>query len=166
MATLREISEEIDDLLNEPYDENDPEAEAEIHRRLNELNMAFDKKIVNIGKVRLEQKSQAKALGEEIARLQKKKKSIEREGKWLDSYALGEMLLQGIDKVQDTLVTISVRKSPPSVKVDNADMVHYEFLIERPPDIDKKGILDYWHKRKIPVPGTRIIDDAKHLRIS
>ena len=170
--TLREINAEIESIVfDTPYDED---SEAEVEARLNELNLAFDEKLENLGQVRLEQKAYIQRLDDEIKRLQVEKRSVERRGAWLDFYAMTEMLKIGIRSFKGKFLKLSIRKSPVSAQVaidpDNgqphvADIDERFWEEEVRYKVLKSDAIRHFKETGEVPEGFTIIDNREHLRI-
>lgn len=79
--------------------------------------------------------------GAAIPGLQTKRKVLENEQKRLKEYTERELSAAGIDKVNTGIGTVSLRNSPPSVKVLDLDRIPKEFLTPQEPKVDKRGLL-------------------------
>ena len=124
-------------------------------------------KAENIGKMVLEYESDVATLDNEISRLSARKKSLATKTDWLKSYLLEQMQNAQIDKIPCDILTISLRKNPPSVIVLNPDEVEQKFrrIIPETYEIDKKSILENFKiSGEIPV-GCDIKTDKKSIVI-
>jgi phage host-nuclease inhibitor protein Gam len=163
---LYQLSEKYQTLLawlnsDEPIDE------ISLKLQLQNVTEQLKDKAENIGKMVLEYESDVTAIDNELARLSARKKSLTTKTDWLKSYLLQEMQTANIDKLPCDLLTISLRKSPPSVVVLNAEAVEDKFIRHIPAtwEVDKRGILDNFKlSGEIPT-GVEIVTDRKSLII-
>lgn len=125
--TLRDISAEIIQLVEELQDVSDTEAAASIIEELDALQIEQAKKLDSIAHVRIEQRADVKAIDDEIKRLQARKRAITAAGQFLDHYVMGELKRQGITRHKGRLANISIRKSPVACEVVDIEAVPDEY---------------------------------------
>ena len=83
------------------------------------------------------------AIDAEIARLQDRKKSMEKEADRVEHWLFENMVKAGISKVECPLFTIALQNNPPSVFIADEDSIPAEFMRQPetpPPAPDKKAI--------------------------
>ena len=171
--TLRSINAEIERLcLETPFEDDD--TEKEIEAELAALNLKFDAKLEAIGHVRIEQKAYVKRLKSEKVRIDKVIAAVENRGKWLDLYAMGEMLRAGIRAFTGKFLKFSVRKSPVSAEVVTNPDTHKPRVKDIDPRfveevvtvrVNKKDAIQHYKNTGEVPEGFTIIDNREHLRI-
>ena len=163
--TLREINTEIVDLTEELVDAEDAAEETAIVEALDALALQREQKLENIAYVRLEQKSDVKAIDAEIKRLQARKKSIENAGVRLDAYVVSEMAQAGIRSHKGKLANLTIAKSPVSCEVIDPDVIPEEFTeIVTETKIKKSDAVRHYKETGEILPGMRFFQN-EHLRI-
>lgn len=128
--TLRDINAEILLLTEDLIDAEDSATENAILESLDALALAREQKLENIAYVRLEMKSDVKAIDAEIKRLQARKKATENAGKRLDAYVMVEMQGAGIKRHEGKLATLTIAKSPVSCEIADMDAIPDAFREE------------------------------------
>ena len=163
--TLREINNDILELTDAALDADCTE---ELESGLSNLEIERDEKIENIAYLRLEQKAEVQALDDEIRRLQSRKRAIENQGRWLDSYCVAEMLRAGIKLVVGKFVKLAVRKSPVSfTHADDITELDPEFVTEEITYKVSKSDVARHFKATGEIPrGFEIVDNKHHIRIT
>jgi len=87
-----------------------------------------------------------------------KQKSIERNRDNLKNYLYEQLLLIKDNKVKTPTITVSLKKNPPAVEVDDVNLIPNEYFIVIPEDkkLDKDSV-----KKAIKdgeeVPGARLV---------
>ena len=100
----------------------------------------------------------------EEKRLYLKRKTIENRVASVKAYMLESMQMLGEKKIiADELFTVAVQNNPPSVVLDNPDLVPHEFDVIQERKISLKSVLDSI-KSGVDVPGARVTVGC-HLRI-
>jgi RNA recognition motif-containing protein len=77
------------------------------------------------------------------------------------------MLLSGIDKITGQLMTLSLRKAPPSVLILNQDEIPNEYfrIIPETKEVNKSSILEHFKSSGEIIKGIDIVTDKKTLMI-
>jgi hypothetical protein len=163
---LYELSSEYSNLssyLNEP----DIIDEQIFRQKLAEISEQFHVKAENICKLILSKQAESKALDEEIIRLSNRKRVAENRVTWLKDYVQVEMQNANIEKIEGSVLTVSLQKSPPSCTILDEDLVPLIFkeLIPESYKIKRNEILDHFKKTGEIPAGTLIVADKKNLRI-
>lgn len=123
---LYEISNNYDALLNRLYDcEIDEQA---VYDTLEALEGELVTKAENIAKIESMMAYEVSAIEQEIKRLTAKKKTIENGQSRLKKYLFDNMKRLGMDKLKGELFTVSIRKNPPKLIIDDPDKVPASFL--------------------------------------
>jgi hypothetical protein len=164
---LYELSEKYNNLINILNDDEIDLQESDLKTELNEIQTQFNDKAENIGKLILSLDSEALCIKNEIERLNKRKASAERKVEWLKSYLLNEMIVSKQDKIEGKLLTLSLRKNPPSCVIPNMDLVPQEFrrVIPETWQPDKKSIIDLFKQTGEIFDWCDVITDKKSLSI-
>jgi hypothetical protein len=144
----------------------DPETGYINVERLHALSLQFESKAIACAAVTKNLRAESDAVDAEIARLQKRKASIDNHRRQLLDYLLLEMQKAGIDQIGNGIHQIRRAKSPLSVTIQDEEKIPTQFrqvVIER--KIDKKGIIDWIKETGEVVDGCDIVQN-EHLRIS
>ena len=124
-------------------------------------------KIENLGKVILTLRASIDCIESERNRLEERQGILERKVDWLKDYLFREMTAAGIEKVQRPVVTVSLRKSPPSCEVVDIDQIPQTFrrVIPERWEPDKKAIIEQFKASGEIVAGVTIVVDKKTVQI-
>ncbi|MDH4577120.1 siphovirus Gp157 family protein [Listeria innocua] len=159
MTTLYSIQEKYQQLLN-LAEQLDPEA---LKDTLESIDDELETKAENVAFVIKELEGQALVLETEIKRLSERTTTIDNNIKRLKQSLQGAMEAANKPKIKTNLFTLGIRKSPPSVAVeDESKLIAY--LVEQPKKLDKTRLKDDL-KKGIDVPGATLVQ-TEHLRIS
>lgn len=165
--TFREINAEIEKLITdlEGLGSEQSEEETAILEALDSLAVERSEKLESIAYVRIQQKSDLKAIDEEIKRLQSRKKSIESAGRRLDGYCITCMSEAGIKRHKGKLASLTVAKSPLSAEVVNTEAVpdDYKESVTTEKILKAEAIQHFSQTGEI-VEGFSIVQ-KEHLRI-
>ena len=101
----------------------------------------------------------ADALAEEIKRLTAKKAAADNLAKRLKENMLFAMNIAGATEIKTTLGKWRIQKNPLKVTVTDAASVPARFLVEQPPEIDKKAILAEFKQTGEVFSGVEITQD-------
>lgn len=164
-STLRAINEQILDLTADLIEAEDAAEENAILEALDALTLKREQKLENIAYVRLEQKSDVKAIDAEIKRLQAKKQAIDAAGRRLDTYVMTEMQQAGIKSHKGQLANLTIAKSPVSCEVVDESAIPDEFIqTVTETKIKKSDALRHFKNTGEVVAGMRFYH-GEHLRI-
>jgi Ni,Fe-hydrogenase maturation factor len=160
-ARLRVAAAEI--LAAEANGETTPEFPIELLER---VEGALSEKVKNIGLFLREQDENIEMLDREIERLSHRKKVMQnvraRVAEWLEA----SLKSSGLLEVSDPLITVSLRKCPPSVNVVRPEAIPAEFVETRVEKVVKKSeILRHFKNTGEVVPGAEIVTDKRVLSI-
>lgn len=162
--TLRDINAEILDLTEELIETDDPAEATGILDALDALVLQRDKKLDNIAYVRIQMKSDVKALGEEIQRLLTRKNAIENAGKRLDHYIMTELQQAGIERHKGQLADITLCNSPVSCEILDDTAVPDEFTeTVTKTKIRRADAIRHYKQTGEILPGLRFFQN-KHVR--
>ena len=156
---LYDLTEQYQDILDLLRDEPDSE---ELQAMLEGLEGAIEEKVENIVKVAKTLEYEAKAVGEEIKRLQERKTSIENNRKRLLENAQDLLDRAGLQKLQGQLFTVWIQNSPPSVNVLDEKLIPERFY-KFTPSLQKKEVIEAI-KNGEEVPGVEIVQ-GRGLRV-
>ena len=161
---MRQLYKMTDDFveLQNMLDEN-PEDEYVI-QTLDSIKLEIDDKAANIVSLMKNITTPIPAIDDEIKRLQELKKSIQNTEKRLKEYLQYQMEKMGIEKIETDLVTIRLQKSPPSLIVDNPNIIPEEYKKTEIIISTKTKELKEALKQGAEVPGCHLVS-RKHLRI-
>jgi len=134
---------------------------------LNELKGQIEDKVENIGKLVLSLKASQEVISEETERLNQRREALKKRQDWLKDYLLREMTAAQIKKVQRDVVTVSLRKAPPSCVVNDLNQIPEicKRFIPATWEPDKKMIIERWKATGEIVPGVAIIADKKTVQV-
>jgi len=141
--------------------------EAKFREQLSQITEAFNIKVENVAKIIKESDYEVGVIKQELTRLSSRKNTLEKQIDWLKNYLQTEMQVANTDKIQGEILTVSLQKSPPSVKVIDANLVPQNFrrIIPETFEIDKDKILTAVKATGESIDGVEIINDKKTLRI-
>lgn len=144
--TLRQINGEILELTEELIDAQDSAEETALIEALDALAIERNQKLDNIAYVRLQMKSDVKAIDAEIKRLQARKQATENAGKRLDGYVMEELRRAGIKRHKGQLANLTITPSPMCCVITNADAIPDAFIEERREVVIKKQAAIQYHR--------------------
>lgn len=166
VVRLYELTDEYKFLENDLDSASSEDVEL-LKAKLENIKSQIEDKIENIGKFILDIESDVTAIKNEENRLAAKRKSLEAKEEWLKSYTLIEMTSAGIPSIKSDIVTVAVRKSPPSVNIVSSSEVPKEFCRNIPEswEPDKKRILEHFKTTGEVLPGIEMVMDRQHITI-
>jgi len=144
-----------------------PDNESEsIEFYLGTISDDFNAKVENTALVLAELEAEVAALDAEIERLAARKNNLASSCSWLKRYLQNALETTGIDRVKGTLRTISLRKCPASVVIQDESLVPGRFkTIEEVTTTDKRAILAHYKNTGEVVEGCEFVTDKKSLSI-
>jgi len=162
---LYEVAEEYR-VLAEAIENEDSSAE-DFAKALGELETEFEGKVESIGKFVLSLRATTNAISLEVLRLLQRQKTLEHKEEWLKAYLHQEMTHAEISKVERGVVTVLLRKSPPSCAILNETLIPeaYQRIIPETRLADKKLITDHWKDTGETVPGAEIVSDKTFIQV-
>lgn len=140
--TLYELTADYQNLLMLAEDpDTDPQAFADT---LEGIEGAIEDKAENYAKVIRTLEGDAAACDAESKRLRNKKQTIENNIKRMKAALQFTMQTTGKTKFKTSLFSFGIRKNPPSVVIDTANVRDFpnEYIIESEPVLDKKALKD------------------------
>lgn len=133
MAILYKLSENYNQVI-QMADQLD---DGTLRDTLDSINEAFDDKAENIAKSIKEIEGQADIIKAEKERLAKREQAMRNNAKSMKSYLQEQMDLVGKKKIQGELLTVSVQKNAPSVKIESEQYIPEGFYVPQPSKLDK-----------------------------
>ncbi|EKZ3628192.1 siphovirus Gp157 family protein [Listeria monocytogenes] len=155
MPTLYDIQDKYQQLLN-LAEQLDPEL---LKDTLESIDDELETKAENVAFVIKELEGQALVLETEIKRLSERKTTINNNIKRLKQSLQDAMEAANKPKIKTNLFTLGIRKSPPSVAVEDESKLN-AYLVEQPKKLDKTRLKDDL-KKGIEVPGAKIIQTER-----
>lgn len=116
-------------------------------------------KAENYARIIRNKTAEAEAYESEIKRLTQRKKVAEASVERLKSNLAYAMEIGGLAKITTSIGAWSKRMNPPKVEIIDEAQVPAEYLIQQPPKIDKKGILQAYKVLGEIIPGTEIVQN-------
>jgi len=141
MATLYDLTGEYLELLDMAEDpETDPQAFSDT---LESLDWEFEDKADGYAKIIAQMNADSGAIGDEIKRLQARKKSMEGNIDRMKKSLQMAMETTGKRKFKTSLFSFGIQKNPPRVVMDaeNLTDIPIDYLVPQDPTVDKKKII-------------------------
>ena len=142
LPALYEIAQQFHDLaLLADVDDLPPEV---IRDTLEGLQGTLEAKSTNVAKFILGLEAEAKMIEEAAKAMQSRAERRRRRAENIRNYVLFQLQQAGVTKVECPEFTISVRKNPEAVEIDDPEQVPAEYMVTPeppPPRPDKKAIL-------------------------
>ena len=155
MGKLYEIAERYKNLEDLLDSDNAGDAETVIKLALDDVQEEFDIKAENIAKMIRAKEVDVNGIDEEIKRLQNRKKTDQNKILYLKQYLFEHMKLLKKDKIKGKLFTLSIKKTPPKVAIEEEEIIPKEYWRPQPDILDKKSILDAL-KNNMEIPGVKL----------
>nr|DAW29067.1 MAG TPA: resistance protein [Caudoviricetes sp.] len=142
--TLYNLSREFADLIDQLQSADNGIDRNAILSELDKLNENVADKCEAYAKAMLNLTAEAEALTAESKRMQvlasRKRLAVDR----LKRNVQNALVMTGARKVETSIGAWSMRKNPPKCVITDAESVPVEFLIPKPPEVNKKAILDQY----------------------
>lgn len=151
-ATYNQLLEMADDL--------DPQV---LKDTLESIKESIEDKAENTAKLIRSWEAEAKAIKEEEKRLAERRKALESNAKRTKEYLFEQLEIAGIQKVKRPLITVYTANNPHSVEILDSTLIPSSFIIQKDPEIDKKGLIEAI-KRGEEIPGAKLYQ-GRGLRI-
>lgn len=139
-----------------------------LRQQLSEVSTQLTDKAENIAKMILDLEADSDTAKKEIDRLAKRKTSADNKAKWLNGYLLEQMQLSKIEKINGSVLSLSLVKNPISVRILDETKIAPEFwrIIPETKEVNKSAILTSFKETEGVIPdGVEIVTDKKHLVI-
>ena len=159
---LYEISERYRNLA--ALLEDDTIDEGAVVAALAEVEGEFGDKAINVARFIQNLKAEQEAVKAEKDRLAKRETALKNKHERLKTYLEAQMLLSNIAKIDDPILPLALRQAPPSVEVEPGAKVPEQYIIPQDPKVNKRELLEAL-KAGEKIPGVRLIDDRKYLKI-
>lgn len=109
---------------------------------LDSLRDSIDVKAENIAYVIRDKDLEVDVIKTEIKRLQDRAKAVENARDRLKEYLEEQLTFAGLDKVKTPTLTVALQKNPPSVFVEDENMVPEQYVnVEIIRKVDRKSLL-------------------------
>lgn len=161
MVSLYELEQQYRMLLDD--DASTPEDIEAWNGLLDKLGGEIDVKVTNIALVVKQLQAEEKALADEVASLQEKKRTRANKVERLKAYMLEGMTLAGIEKTTDVRAEVRVQKNPPKLEIADDHYIPDEYWVEQEPSVDKRELLTAL-KDGLEIPGVSMVQE-KGIRI-
>ena len=153
---LYELTDAYVSLLAQ-YDDAATEAEQlEILEAIGNVETDIVGKAESIARIIRNKEAEEKALDEEIKRLTAKKKAAQNAIKGMKENVLFAMGVAGAREIKTTIGKWWIQKNPWSVTVTDEAAVPARFLIEQPPKIDARAIIEEYKMTGEIMPGVEV----------
>lgn len=129
---------------------------------LESLNDAIEDKAVGYAKVMRNLEAQATAIKEEEKRLSERRKSLENNVKRMKESLQETMIHNDKKKIKTDLFTFNIQKNPPSLNIENEELIPKRFYEEQLPKLNRKELLK--ELKETDIPGVAI-KQGESLRI-
>jgi len=139
----------------------------EIRETLANIKDEIENKVVNIGKLVLELRSDIESVKAEEDRLAKRRSGFTSKMEWLKNYLLVEMQSANILKVKKDVISVAIRDNPPSAELIDIEQVpeQYVRVIPEKKEPDKKAIIEHFKETGEIISGIDIIHNKKFVSI-
>lgn len=158
LPKLREIDAELMNILSVDPDELDDEQKAAFQPYMNELlQQKADKIDAIVSYIRIDLDGEAEAIGKEIDRLKKRKKSLENREVFLKSLVVNSLQMFGLTKIKGEAYKVWLSETASVDMLEGWEKILPDHLSRCKTAIepDKKAILDRL-KAGEAVPGARL----------
>lgn len=157
--SLYEIDHAIEEIMERAVDEETGEIDEGAYAELDELVMAREQKVENIGLAYKSWVAFADSIKAEKLAIEKRQKRAEKKAEWLKGYMAHAL---GGEKFKTPKVEATYRRSS-SVEIYDMGVLPEEYLRYRDPEPDKTKIKEAITKHGETVPGAVIVE---HMNIS
>ena len=124
--------------LQEMADDLDPMT---LKDTLESIKESIEDKAENTAKLIRSWEAEANAIKEEEKRLANRRKALENNTKSSKEYLFEQLRIAGIEKVKRPTITVSISNNPHSVEILDSTLIPSDYIIQKDPDIDKKGLI-------------------------
>lgn len=152
MAVLYKLADSYNQVV-EMADELD---DGTLKDTLDSIEEAFDDKVENIAKSIKEIEGQADMVKAEKDRLTKREKTMRNNAKSMKIYMQEQMEAIGKRKVQGELLTVTIQKNAPSVKIESEQYIPKRFYVPQPSKLDKTQLKDEL-KNGLEIAGVELV---------
>ena len=165
MAKLYELTDAYVSLLNQ-YDEAETDEDrAAIIEAIENVETDIMEKGDNYARLIRNAKTESDALDNEIKRLRAKKAAADNFIEQLKANLLFAMGIAGATEIKTTIGKWSIQKNPPKVVVTDETAIPARFLIEQPPEVDKRAIIAEFKETGELINGIDIVrEDSVRFR--
>lgn len=139
--TLYELTSQYTDLIRAYESAEDDAERAEILSRLDQTDESISDKAEAYARIMRNADADAKAISDEIKRLQERKKSCEALSTRMKEGIHCAMNLAGASELMTTIGKWRIQKNPWSVSILDESAIPEKYLIPQPPTVDKRAML-------------------------
>lgn len=164
---LYDLNQKYQDLLNyaQSVDFTDEEQRDLFHTTLETLDDAIEEKAENIAHVLKQLEYDELVVGEEIKRLQGKKRALSNNHASLKKYLQESMEFTGKEKIKTPKFSINIQNNPPKLVVDDEKEIPKAYWIEQEPKLDRRLLLNDLKEEEYPDFKGAHIEQERSLRI-
>ena len=138
---LYELSQRYQAILNlAESGEYEPEA---LEDTLEALDDAIEDKAEGYAIINQHLKNSESLLKGEINRLQDRKKSVEKNRRYLNDHLTDELQAMGKDKIKTDKFTVWTQKNPVSIQIKDESHIPKDFFEEQAPKLNRQALKDY-----------------------
>lgn len=138
----------------------------DIAKALTDIQTEFNDKVISCGMVYRNMMVEAEVYKTESKRLSEKANTIEKRAEHLRDYVEQQMITLGIKEIKADTFSVKFHKIPPSVQIDNLDLIpdKYKRVIPESIEAKKRDIMEALSSG-IEINGARLIKDRQKLFI-
>lgn len=159
---LYDLTEQYNDLLDMLEQDADNEA---LQSMLDGLEGKIEEKVDAVLSVRNAKRAEAKAIREEMTRLQERAQRAENEANRLEALVEYTLNRLGTEKLKTLKFTTWMQLSPPSVIVTDETLLPRTYFNPQPDKLDHKKLLDDIKSGVFNRPDVAAINQTKSLRV-
>jgi len=123
---------------------------------LGDIAEQFREKALNIGALIANTQLEEAALKTMQDRITQRRKAAERKATWLTDYLHTHMAHLGFDDLKNEQIRLKIKKTPPKVIVENADLIPDAYKETQVEVLIRKSLIAEDLKNGRPVPGTHL----------
>lgn len=159
MAKLYELTDAYVSLLAQYEDAATDDERTDIITAITAVETDITEKADNYARLIKNANAESVALADEIRRLTAKKTAADNFVKRLKDNLLFAMNIAGATEIRTTIGKWYIQKNPQKVTITDEMMVPARFLVEQPPQFDKKAILAEFKETGELFSGVEITQD-------
>lgn len=130
---------------------------------INALEGDIQTKAVDVAAFTRNLEATAEAVREAAKQMLSRADRIEKRAESIRAYLLFNLQTAGITKIESPWFTLSIRKNPPAVVVDDESLIPQEFIVQPPPPAPRpdKTAIARALKAGADVPGCRLFQNER-----
>ena len=160
MATLYKLTEEYLELLD--LLEDDSVDQEVLNDTLEGVGGEIEVKADNCAKLIQELNGSVNILDTEIDRLKKRRETIANNAQHIKKYIESAMIATGKKKFKTDLFGFNIQKNPPSLVIDQEEMIPDQYWVAQEPKLDKNSLKKWLKDNKADFAH---LDQGESLRI-